>query len=147
MTPSASSEGDSFSLWQKMISPLCLLRKSGASKKEGASYFALFKPLQDTQSQIILFCGVVLALAAGAPLPIIGVIFARIIDNFPPSEDEVVNRISQLLAVGELHDLPKQIRNFTDEDSNYLLCRNMGLGILLGHRRCSNIQKLANSND
>ena len=146
MAPSASSEGDRLSPWQKMISPLRLLRKNHASKQEGASYFALFKPLQDIQSRIILFCGVVLALAAGAPLPIIGVIFARIIDNFPPSEDEVVGRISQLLAVGEFHDLPKQVRNCTDEDSNCLLCRNMGLGILLGHRWCSNIQKPANSN-
>jgi len=89
-----------------MIRLLRLLPKNAASKDEGASYFALFKPLQDIQSRIILFCGVVLALAAGAPLPIIGVIFARIIDHFPPSEDEVVDRISQLLVVGEFPDLP-----------------------------------------
>ena len=76
-------------------------RKNGASKHIGASYLALFRPLQDVQSRLILFCGVVLAIAAGAPLPIIGVIFARIIDAFPPTEDEIHQRISQLLAVGK----------------------------------------------
>src|ERR1700761_6821584 len=73
-----------------------------AVKDIGSSYFALFRPLQDKQSRFILFCGVVLAVAAGAPLPIIGVIFARIIDAFPPTEDEVHQRISQLLGVGKL---------------------------------------------
>jgi hypothetical protein len=32
----------------------------------------------------------------------IGVIFARIIDAFPPTEEEVHQKISQLLGVGEL---------------------------------------------
>jgi hypothetical protein len=66
----------------------------------GPSYFALFRPLEDTQSRLILFSAVVLAAAAGAPLPIIGVIFARTIDAFPPSEAEVLTRIRQLLGVG-----------------------------------------------
>ncbi|PVH82159.1 ABC transporter-like protein [Cadophora sp. DSE1049] len=71
-----------------------------ASEEDGrSSYFSLFRPLQDLQSRFILVCGVVLAIAAGAPLPIIGVIFAKIIDAFPPSEEEVQHRISQLLGV------------------------------------------------
>lgn len=79
------------------------LFKDGIMKGSGSSYIALFRPLQDTQSRVILFFAVALAVAAGAPLPIIGVIFARIIDSFPPSEDEIRTRISQLLAVGEIY--------------------------------------------
>lgn len=90
-----------------MLHPL-LPKRSGV-KTTGASYFALFRPLQDVQSRLILAAGVVLALAAGAPLPIIGVIFARIIDAFPPTEDEVRTRIYQLLAVGEYTMLPSSI--------------------------------------
>lgn len=79
------------------------LSEDSTLKKRGISYFALFRPLQDVQSRCILFAGVVLAIAAGAPLPIIGVIFARIIDAFPPTEDEIVERVYQLLAVGNYH--------------------------------------------
>jgi len=75
--------------------------KIGTFNSRGSSYFALFRPLDDVQSRLILVCGVVLAIAAGAPLPIIGMIFARIIDAFPPTEDEVHLRISQLLGVGK----------------------------------------------
>jgi len=75
--------------------------KNGVSQNVGTSYLALFRPLQDVQSRLILFFGIVLAIAAGAPLPIIGVIFARIIDAFPPTEDEIHQRISQLLGVGK----------------------------------------------
>ncbi|KAF8861738.1 ABC transporter-like protein [Acephala macrosclerotiorum] len=82
-----------------MLNHLRLLANKIGSKSVLSSYFALYRPLQDIQSRLILFCGIVLAIAAGAPLPIIGVIFARIIDVFPPSEDEVRDRISQLLAV------------------------------------------------
>lgn len=64
------------------------------------SYFALFRPLRDTQSRCILFAGVVLAIAAGAPLPIIGVIFSKIINSFPPSETEIHERVVQLIGVG-----------------------------------------------
>lgn len=40
-----------------------------------------------------------LALAAGIPLPLIGVIFGKIINSFPPTEDEIKVRIGQLLGV------------------------------------------------
>lgn len=83
-----------------MLKPRRLLPKDGTIKKSRSSYFSLFRPLQDLQSRFILVCGVVLAIAAGAPLPIIGVIFAKIIDAFPPSEEEVQQRINQLLGVG-----------------------------------------------
>ena len=99
MIPSLNGDGGKSTTLRKMLHPL--LPKGGAVKKTRASYFALFRPLQDVQSRLILATGVVLALAAGVPLPIIGVIFARIIDAFPPSEADVRTRIYQLLAVGE----------------------------------------------
>ncbi len=98
MTASVIIENSRSSGWQ-MVNLLRLLPKNGALRTTGASYFALFRPLKDLQSRLILLCGIILAIAAGAPLPIIGVIFARIIDSFPPSEDEVHTRINELLAV------------------------------------------------
>lgn len=80
----------------------------------GSSYLALYRPLDDLQSRLILLCGILCAIAAGAresstttvfrvltslALPIIGVIFARIIDVFPPTEAEVESRVYQLIAV------------------------------------------------
>ncbi|TVY16808.1 Phosphatidylcholine translocator ABCB4 [Lachnellula arida] len=92
----SNGNGSNPTILRKMLHPR--LPKS-AVKTKGASYFALFRPLQDVQSRLILVTGVVLALAAGAPLPIIGVIFARIINHFPPSEEDVRTRIYELLAV------------------------------------------------
>ncbi|KZF19679.1 leptomycin B resistance protein pmd1 [Xylona heveae TC161] len=63
------------------------------------SYFALFRPLTDWQSRFILLAGVLLAIAGGIPLPIIGVIFGKLINSFPPSEEELRVHISQLLGV------------------------------------------------
>lgn len=84
-----------------MRNPFASRPKDGGPKETtSVSYFALYRPLKDLQSRLILACGIVLAIAAGAPLPIIGVIFARIIDSFPPTEDEVHTRIKELLAVG-----------------------------------------------
>lgn len=108
MTLSEVADDNSKSRGHPLLKSLRLALKDGIMKKTGSSYIALFRPLQDTQSRGILFCAVVLALAAGAPLPIIGVIFARIIDSFPPTEEEVQSRITQLLAVGMclVFDLP-----------------------------------------
>ncbi|TVY46933.1 Leptomycin B resistance protein [Lachnellula occidentalis] len=97
MIPSLNGDGSNPTTLRKMLHSL--LPKSGAEKAKGASYFALFRPLQDVQSRLILAAGVILALAAGAPLPIIGVIFSKIINNFPPSEEDVRTRIYELLAV------------------------------------------------
>jgi ATP-binding cassette, subfamily B (MDR/TAP), member 1 len=99
MTTSGDSEDGKLSVWRKLIQWLSLSPKEVSTEKT-YSYFSLFRPLEDLQSRILLFLGVIFAIAAGAPLPIIGVIFARIIDVFPPSEEEVRSRISQLLAVG-----------------------------------------------
>ena len=86
---------------EKMLKSLKLLPKSGVRKLPGSSYFALFRPLQDVQSRLILVVGIIFSLAAGVPLPLIGVIFARIINAFPPSEDDIRRRISELLGVGK----------------------------------------------
>ena len=63
------------------------------------SYFALYKPLDDLESRLILLAAVLLAIAAGIPLPLIGVIFGKIINNFPPNEDELRVRLGQLMGV------------------------------------------------
>ncbi|RDL30815.1 uncharacterized protein BP5553_10160 [Venustampulla echinocandica] len=99
MTPSANDEaGCKSGRWGAILRFLRFLPKNKLNKTE-ASYFALFRTLRDVQSRIILLGGVLLAIAAGAPLPIIGVIFARIIDGFPPTEKDVNQRIVELIAV------------------------------------------------
>ncbi|KAF2084780.1 leptomycin B resistance protein pmd1 [Saccharata proteae CBS 121410] len=63
------------------------------------SYFSLFRPLRSFQDRCILVCGFVCAIAAGVPLPIIGVIFGHIINTFPPSEHELSKVIGELLGI------------------------------------------------
>ncbi|KAH8732142.1 leptomycin B resistance protein pmd1 [Phaeosphaeriaceae sp. PMI808] len=63
------------------------------------SYFALYQPLDDVESRSILVLGVLLAIAAGIPLPIIGVILGRIINNFPPPADELKILLFRLMSV------------------------------------------------
>lgn len=75
-------------------------KEKETDSKSTASYFALFRTLEGKQSWFILSCGVVLAIAAGAPLPIIGVIFAKIINGFPPTDEAVLMRVYELLGVG-----------------------------------------------
>lgn len=69
-------------------------------KAPRGSYFALYRPLKKWQDKFILASGIVLALAAGAPLPIIGVIFSRIINTFPPDANQIKQRIVELIIVG-----------------------------------------------
>ncbi|KAF1842552.1 P-loop containing nucleoside triphosphate hydrolase protein [Cucurbitaria berberidis CBS 394.84] len=63
------------------------------------SYFTLYRSLSDTESRIILALGILLAVTAGVPLPLIGVIFGKIINNFPPTQDELRSLLSRLMAV------------------------------------------------
>ncbi|KAF2027404.1 leptomycin B resistance protein pmd1 [Setomelanomma holmii] len=63
------------------------------------SYFALYRPLDDLESRTILVLGIVLAMAAGIPLPIIGVILGRIINNFPPPADDLRALLLRLMSV------------------------------------------------
>lgn len=62
------------------------------------SYFALYRPLDDFQSRSILILAILLSIAAGVPLPLIGVILGKIINNFPPSENELKIRLIQLMS-------------------------------------------------
>lgn len=64
-----------------------------------SSYFTLYRPLTAVHDKCILAAAVILALAAGIPLPLIGLIFGKIINGFPPTEDEMRVRVSQLLGV------------------------------------------------
>lgn len=135
MTLSEGPEDDKSRSWKTLFQPFHMLPKGSTVEKASSSYIALFRPLQDPKSQLILCCAIALALAAGAPLPIIGVIFARIIDSFPPSEDEIRTRISQLLAVGKYigyHSALKVCPAHTS--SNCIFCDHLGMGLLLGHR-------------
>lgn len=63
------------------------------------SYFALYRPLKDFQSKAILVAGIILAMAAGVPLPLIGIVFGKIINSFPPPEEELKIRLTQLMAI------------------------------------------------
>lgn len=63
------------------------------------SFLGLYRPLDTLLDRGVAILGVVLAAAAGVPLPIIGVIFGQIIGSFPPSADEMQLRVGQLLGV------------------------------------------------
>lgn len=63
------------------------------------SYFDLYRPLKDWQSRTILWLGVILAIAAGAPIPLIGVVLSKIIDQFPPPEEDLNHRLVQLMGI------------------------------------------------
>ncbi|KAK4547641.1 hypothetical protein LTR36_000598 [Oleoguttula mirabilis] len=62
------------------------------------AYLSLYSCL-DVKDKTVACGAVLFAITAGLPLPIIGVIFGRLISSFPPSEDELNTRISQLLGV------------------------------------------------
>lgn len=61
-------------------------------------YLSLFKSLRSYQDKALLCFGILLAVAAGAPLPVIGLLFSQIIDTFPPSEDELRNKLCELIG-------------------------------------------------
>lgn len=63
-----------------------------------SSYIALYKSLEYSSDRALVGLAVVLAVAAGVPLPIIGVIFGRLISNFPPSPEDLRLRITELLS-------------------------------------------------
>lgn len=63
------------------------------------SYFALYRPLDDFGSRTVLVLGIVLAILAGLPIPFIGVILGRIINNFPPPENELRTLLGYLMIV------------------------------------------------
>ncbi|KAL9622501.1 MAG: hypothetical protein Q9160_003177 [Pyrenula sp. 1 TL-2023] len=84
---------------QIAVVPKSFLRQIFGLNPFKTSYFALFRQLNDFTSRACLVCGTLLAIAAGVPLPVIGVIFAKLIDSFPPSDAELNLRLKQLLGV------------------------------------------------
>ena len=63
------------------------------------SYLSLYSSLHGWRDRSVACAGLLFAAAAGVPLPLIGVIFGHLISSFPPSEDELRTRITQLLGV------------------------------------------------
>lgn len=115
---------------QIAVVPKSFLRQIFGLNPFKTSYFALFRQLDDLPSRLCLAFGTLLAVAAGVPLPVIGVIFARLIDSFPPSDPELNARLKQLLGVGMLPRLPYSWTNLIFH-SGCLFCNDMGLGGLL----------------
>lgn len=121
---------------QITVVPKSFLRQIFGLNPFKTSYFALFRQLDDFNSRACLACGTVLAIAAGVPLPIIGVIFAKLIDSFPPSDEELNLRLKQLLGVGRRSTPLSGTRLMLY--SCCLFCDYMGVGNLLefGGRKC-----------
>jgi len=63
------------------------------------SYISIYSSLHGWRDKSVACAGVLLATAAGVPLPLIGVIFGHLISSFPPAEHELRTRITQLLGV------------------------------------------------
>ncbi len=64
-----------------------------------SSYVGLYTTLSRPRERLTIGLAVTLAVAAGIPLPIIGVIFGRLISSFPPSPEELHEHVIQLLSV------------------------------------------------
>ncbi|KAK7530387.1 leptomycin B resistance protein pmd1 [Phyllosticta citribraziliensis] len=79
--------------------PQKVFRRITGSNPFKTSYFALFRPLKTFQDRFILFVGVCSALAAGAPLPVIGLIFGDLINTFPPTPSQLSTYVGELLGV------------------------------------------------
>ncbi|EMC92576.1 hypothetical protein BAUCODRAFT_77161 [Baudoinia panamericana UAMH 10762] len=63
------------------------------------SYLGLYLLLDSQWDKVLAASAVLFAIAAGFPLPLIGVVFGKLINNFPPPEDELRTRIAQLLGI------------------------------------------------
>ncbi|GAB7345698.1 hypothetical protein MBLNU457_3976t1 [Dothideomycetes sp. NU457] len=80
--------------------PRQMLRRVFGKNPFKTSYFTLFRALDTPAEKLTIVAGFILAVAAGVPLPIIGVIFSKIINNFPPQEHELVIYLGELIGVG-----------------------------------------------
>nr|POE78648.1 leptomycin b resistance protein pmd1 [Quercus suber] len=63
------------------------------------SYFTLYSSLTRHRDKAVALGGAFCAVAAGVPLPIISIVFGKLIDTFPPTEEEIRTRISELLGL------------------------------------------------
>ncbi len=71
----------------------------GRKHRIRSSYLSLYRPLKTKRERGILALGIILALAAGVPLPIVGVIFGKLINSFPPNNDQIRTLVGELLGV------------------------------------------------
>ena len=63
------------------------------------SYFGLYRLLRSRTDKLVACLGIIFAITAGIPLPLIGIIFGKLISTFPPDDAELRGRISELLGV------------------------------------------------
>ncbi|KAK5109038.1 hypothetical protein LTR62_007586 [Meristemomyces frigidus] len=63
------------------------------------SYMSIYSSLNTPSDRAVACVGVLAAIAAGVPLPLIGIIFGRLIDTFPPTEDQLKTLVGELLGV------------------------------------------------
>lgn len=85
---SPSTRPDSFSRWVLTVFSL-----------KSSPYFALYGRVPGKRPRTILILAIFLPAAAGVPLPVIGFLFGKIINSFPPPEDELRERLTQLIGV------------------------------------------------
>lgn len=64
-----------------------------------STYLSLYDPLDSAAEKTIAISSAFFAIVAGVPLPVIGYIFGQIINEFPPPEDALYQRLVQLLGV------------------------------------------------
>ena len=64
-----------------------------------SSFLSLYRNLENSKEIATAVVGALLAVSAGVPLPIMFVIFGKIINAFPPEEHDLQDRIGQLLGV------------------------------------------------
>lgn len=79
--------------------PQKVFRRITGSSPFKTSYFALFRPLKTFQDRFILLVAICSALVAGAPLPVIGLIFGDLINTFPPTPSQLSTYVGELLGV------------------------------------------------
>ncbi|CAK3922291.1 related to multidrug resistance [Lecanosticta acicola] len=63
------------------------------------TYLSLYEPLDSYAERSIAIASAFFAIVAGVPLPIIGYIFGKIINDFPPEPGPLHQRLVQLLGV------------------------------------------------
>jgi hypothetical protein len=76
---------------KKSVVTVCSLKSS--------PYFSLYRRLQGPGQLTLLAAAVLLSAAARVPLLIIGFLFGKIINSFPPPEDELRHRLAELIGV------------------------------------------------
>ncbi|TLD37493.1 leptomycin B resistance protein pmd1 [Venturia nashicola] len=78
-------------------SPFCWVLALCSVKN--SPYFSLYGSIPGAGRKAILVAAILLSAAAGVPLPIIGYLFGKIINSFPPPEEELRARLIDLIGV------------------------------------------------